>query len=500
MLQASGQGPGSSPMPHRATEVIDISAKVASAGEPAAPSVVMCKGFDTVLFPKPKPHNSGTSPPLVVPIRSTEPDSQAYQQLLHSRALYEAQHACATYSKHQLLPYRASHQTKHRATTDDQIMNHVRANPNMSMNQSRKLLRCGRERIKAAREKLKGSLINELIIHSQSSNPTATIRTSKEPLRVGIPRFRNVFASASVTGSPSAPRSCPKLQPPHGPSVPQYWNPPSTSTPLQHQQRQYFHPSQQMDMRTNHTSLAHTGSAASRYPMAVITGRDASLGPRIQPSHNGFRNQQVPTGAVLLGHSTPTNASRLPSQTNGIMTSNSNSSEGPVVALKIPIPPVHARVTPDTPHLPRPTADPQAHDTHGVDNHIHVRSKVRKGQSLAKVVCIDGQKYRTASEVVRCRHTKLANQMLELDAGFPMHSTATFKELQHSLRAWTTSRCPSKKSPGDHVDGGWAVVIHHTDKPSKTKGGRRRLFCDWHKEPRTKDSDAGTVMDALALC
>ena len=193
-------------------------------------------------------------------------------------------------------------------------------------------------------------------------------------------------------------------------------------------------------MHTIHTSLAHTGSAASCYPVPVITGRDTSLGPRIRPSHNGIRKQQVPSVPVLLGHSTPTNASRLPSQTNGIMTSNSTSSEGPVVAIKIPVPHVHAWVTPDTPHhLPRPTADPQAHNTHGVDNHIHVRSKVRKGQSLAKAVSIDGQKYRTVSEVVRCRHTKLANQMLELDAGFPMHSTATFKELLHSLRAWTTS-------------------------------------------------------------
>jgi hypothetical protein len=109
---------------------------------------------------------------------------------------------------------------------------------------------------------------------------------------------------------------------------------------------------------------------------------------------------------------------------------------------------------------------------HVTDNHIHVCSKVRKEQSLAKSASIDGQKYRTAADVVRCRHTKLTNQMLELDAGFPMHYTATFKELLHSLRAWTTSRCPSKKSPGDHVDGGWAVVIHHTEKPSKTKGGR----------------------------
>jgi hypothetical protein len=116
------------------------------------------------------------------------------------------------------------------------------------------------------------------------------------------------------------------------------------------------------------------------------------------------------------------------------MTSNSTSSAGPVVAKRIPMPRVHARVTTDTPHhLPRATADPQAHNIHGVDNHIYVCSKVRKEQSLAKSASIDGQKYRTAADVVRCRHTKLINQMLELDAGFPMHYTATFKELQHSL-------------------------------------------------------------------
>ena len=135
-----------------------------------------------------------------------------------------------------------------------------------------------------------------------------------------------------------------------------------------------------------------------------------------------------------------------------------------------------------------------------VGNRIHVHSKVRKKQSLAKAVSIDGQKYRRASDVVRCRHTKLTNQMLELDAGFPMHYTATFKELLHSLRAWTTSRCPSKESIGDHVDGGWSIVIHHTVRPAKTKGRRRQLHCDWHKESRTKDSDTGWVMDAIALC
>ena len=61
------------------------------------------------------------------------------------------------------------------------------------------------------------------------------------------------------------------------------------------------------------------------------------------------------------------------------------------------------------------------HMLHVMDNHIHVCSKVRKEQSLAKSASIDGQKYRTAADVVRCRHTKLTNQMLELAAGFPMH-------------------------------------------------------------------------------
>ena len=42
-------------------------------------------------------------------------------------------------------------------------------------------------------------------------------------------------------------------------------------------------------------------------------------------------------------------------------------------------------------------------------------------------------------------------------------------------------------------------MIHHTSKPSKTKGRRRRLHCDWHKESRTKDSNAGEVMDAIIV-
>jgi hypothetical protein len=113
---------------------------------------------------------------------------------------------------------------------------------------------------------------------------------------------------------------------------------------------------------------------------------------------------------------------------------------------------------------------------------------------------IDGQQYRTATNVVSCQHSKLTQQALEFDAGFPMHYTETFEELLHSLQAWTTSRCPSKKSPGDHVDGGWGIVIHHTVQPAKTKGRRRRLHYDWHKETRTKDTNAGGVMDAITLC
>ena len=307
-------------------------------------------------------------------------------------------------------------------------MHHFRANPTMPMNQSRKLLRIGHKRLKEAKAKLKVPSTDEDIIRFHSSNPTATHRSIKETLRVGILRFRNVIASTSVTGSPSASRSCPKLQPPHGHSVPHSWNPPVTFTPLQHQQHQYFHPSQQMLMHSKHTSLAHTGSAASCYPMPVITGRDTSLGPRIRPSHNGIQKQQVPSGPVLLGHSTPKNASRLPSQTNGIMTSNSTSPTVHVKATKIPMPHAYAGVTLDTPHHhPRTSADPQACNVHVVDNRIHVHSKVRKEQSLAKSASINGQKYRTAADVVRCRHTKLTNQILELDAGFPMHYTETLK-------------------------------------------------------------------------
>ena len=174
MHKASRQGLGSSPLPCISTELVDLSSKVTSAGEPATPSDVICKGLVTMLCSKPKPHIPGTSLPPEVPIIRREPESQDYQQLLHSRALCEAQHAHATYRTHQLLPYRVSQQKKPRATTDDQIMNHLRANPNMSMNQSRKLLRIGRKRLTDAKAKLKVPSTDNDIMRFHLSNPTAT--------------------------------------------------------------------------------------------------------------------------------------------------------------------------------------------------------------------------------------------------------------------------------------------------------------------------------------
>jgi hypothetical protein len=182
------------------------------------------------------------------------------------------------------------------------------------------------------------------------------------------------------------------------------------------------------------------------------------------------------------------------------MTFASTSPTVPVVAKTIPMPPERAVLTMDTPpHLPKPAADLQGQNSSLVDQYMPPRPNGKKERSLAKSVSIDGQKYRTAAEVDRCRHTILTKKALVLDVAFPLHHTATFKELLHDLRAWTSSRSTSKKTPGDHVDGGWSVVIHHTEKPAKTKGGRRRLHCDWHHEARTKDTNAGAVMDAISL-
>jgi hypothetical protein len=105
---------------------------------------------------------------------------------------------------HQLLPYHVLQQKKPWAT-DDQIMHHLRANPTMPMNQSRKLLHTGYKRLMNAKAKLKVPSTDADIRRFHVSNPTATHRSIKKTLRVGIHRFRNVIASASVSGSPSAP-------------------------------------------------------------------------------------------------------------------------------------------------------------------------------------------------------------------------------------------------------------------------------------------------------
>jgi hypothetical protein len=116
------------------------------------------------------------------------------------------------------------------------------------------------------------------------------------------------------------------------------------------------------------------------------------------------------------------------------MTQNKASPTVPVKAIKIPMPGAHAGAITDTPHhRPRTSADPQAHNIHEMGNHIHVRSKVRNEQSLVMSSTIDGQQYRTAANVVSCRHTKFTNQALDFDAGFPLHYAETFEELLHSL-------------------------------------------------------------------
>ena len=146
----------------------------------------------------------------------------------------------------------------------------------------------------------------------------------------------------------------------------------------------------------------------------------------------------------------------------------------PVKAIKIPMSGAHAGARTDTPHHhPRTRADPQAHNIHEMDTLIHVSSIVRNEQSLAMLSTIDGQQYRIAANEISCRHSMLTQQALEFDAVFSMHYTDTFEELLHCLRAWATPQCPTKKSPGDHVDGGWSIVIHHTVQPTKTKRHHR---------------------------
>ena len=97
----------------------------------------------------------------------------------------------------------------------------------------------------------------------------------------------------------------------------------------------------------------------------------------------------------------PTHVSHHASQTNGMMTFASTSPTVPVVAKTIPVLPEHAILMMDTPpHLPKPAADLQGQNISLVDQRIPLRPKGRKERSLAKSVSIDGQKYRTAAEVV----------------------------------------------------------------------------------------------------
>ena len=123
-----------------------------------------------------------------------------------------------------------------------------------------------------------------------------------------------------------------------------------------------------------------------------------------------------------------TNPSHPLLQPNTLMTQNKVSPAVPVKATKIPMTGAHAGATTDTHHhCPRTSADPQAHNIHEMNNRIDARSKARNEQSLAmsSTICIDGQQYRTAANVVSCRHIKLTNQAQEFDAGFLLHYTET---------------------------------------------------------------------------
>ena len=243
--------------------------------------------------------------------------------------------------------------------------------------------------------------------------------------------------------------------------------------PWQHLQCQQFQPSKQIAEHSKDISLAHTATPASRHPQPVNARLGKPQGPGSLHSQKRLQAQQVPHVPIQLGPETPLpspwptlrvmpqphaliiNPSRPPSQTNTLTTRNKTSPSVPVKAIQIFMPRTLTRATMNTPHhSSRPRADPQAHNIHETDNCIHVGSTVRTEQSLAMSFTIDGQQYRTAANVLSCRHSILTQQMLEFDAGFPMHYTETLEALLHSLRAWTTSRCPTKKSPGDHVDGG----------------------------------------------
>ena len=162
MRMASGRGPGSSLPPCLSTDFVDLSFKDTAAGDPAAPSVMLCKGFVTKLRFDPVLPIPGTSPPTEVRFPGREPESQDYLRLLHSRVLREAQsqYAAGTCITHQLAPCQVSQRKKPRVT-DDQIMTHLRAYPKMTMSKSRILLGVGHRRIVKAKAKLKSRAAQE---------------------------------------------------------------------------------------------------------------------------------------------------------------------------------------------------------------------------------------------------------------------------------------------------------------------------------------------------
>ena len=214
---ASGQGPGSSPLQCTSKDYVDLSSNVAAAGNQVSPSVMLNKGLDTMRGSNTTPPISGTSLPVAVAFTRREPESQAYLQLLHSWAICERQlqgilHVPAAYAAGActtplLAQCQVSQQKKPR-TTEEQIMNHLRANPTMSMTQSRKVLGIGHKRYISAKAKMMST--DDDIRKFHSSNPTATHKAIKKALHVGIECFRKVTASAPVSGTTSTPGSLPK--------------------------------------------------------------------------------------------------------------------------------------------------------------------------------------------------------------------------------------------------------------------------------------------------
>ena len=117
-----------------------------------------------------------------------------------SRTLLEAQSqfgrndSAGTHNKHHLTSRQVSQQTKPRVT-DDQIITHLRANPTMSMNQSRKLLGIGQKRYKKVKANFT-STDNDIILFNKA-NPNASQRSIKKSLHVGIKHYTKVTATTS---------------------------------------------------------------------------------------------------------------------------------------------------------------------------------------------------------------------------------------------------------------------------------------------------------------